>query len=292
MAQVDVKWPSEDEEFDATADGSGTPPEDSAATVAVTDAKDEASPETVFSPTSTAPEVETSEPAADTDAGTEEATGSESGTETAEATPEAPEETPAEAETADAAPEPPSEPETSTEPQPVPETTSNDEKPQQPPTVGTGIHHTGRTILIGALILIIAGLGLYAWTLHSDKNNLQKQVNQLKADPNAEIDRQVKALVAKVSKLVSLPTTETPRIQTVTDANTARKQSAFYDKAKNGDKVLLYVNSRKAIIYRPSTNKVIVEAPIQIDTSGTVSNSSTTSSASTPKSAKSSTSLQ
>jgi hypothetical protein len=298
MAQVDVKWPTEDEEFDATADAAGTPPENTETPVAVTDANDSVGSETVISPTSTAPEVETSETDtgdtsgsdAEADAAeTEETPEAETDKEQSEAAPEAPEESASDPDPVDTASEPPSEPETSPEPKVVTETTPDDEKPQQTPTVGTGGHHVGRTVLIGVLVLIIAGLGLYAWTLHSDKNNLQKQVSQLKANPQDEVKKQAEEIVNKVSKLTTLPKGETPTIANVTDAAAAKKQSAFFADAKNGDKVLVYVNGGQAILYRPSTNKIILVGPL---TNGSTANTKSSTSTSSTSTSSNSTKIQ
>lgn len=63
-------------------------------------------------------------------------------------------------------------------------------------------------------------------------------------------------LVAKVSRLIDLPQNEKPTIATVTDKSKLASQ-AFFDKAENGDRVLIYPNNREAILYRPSTDKVI-----------------------------------
>ncbi|MFO0781950.1 MAG: hypothetical protein U0524_03620 [Candidatus Saccharimonadales bacterium] len=167
-------------------------------------------------------------------------------------------------------PEVPSEPVASDTPAAaVNDSAATPEATQAAPTVGKKVHHYGRDAIILVLVLLVAGVGLWSWTLYNDKKNLQQQLTTLKANPQEEINRQVNDLVAKVSKVTSLPTTEQPTVQTVTDANVARKQADFYAKAEDGDKVLLYVNSRKAFLYRPSTNKVITISPIQISNTQT-----------------------
>lgn len=74
-------------------------------------------------------------------------------------------------------------------------------------------------------------------------------------------DREVAALVAQISKSVELPDS-IPTLATVTDKSKLAGQS-FFDKAENGDKVLIYADAEKAILYRPSSGKVIEVAPIK-----------------------------
>lgn len=69
-------------------------------------------------------------------------------------------------------------------------------------------------------------------------------------------EREVEQLVGLVGKLIDLPPDEAPTIATVTDEQKAREQK-FFQKTKNGDKVLVYSKAGKAILYRPSDNKII-----------------------------------
>lgn len=68
--------------------------------------------------------------------------------------------------------------------------------------------------------------------------------------------------VKAVSVLMELPSDEVPAIATVTD-KTKLSQQDFFRRAENGDKVLIYAKAQKAILYRPSVNKIIDMAPVQ-----------------------------
>lgn len=76
---------------------------------------------------------------------------------------------------------------------------------------------------------------------------------------------QVRKLVESVGKLVDLPIGEEPSVITITDAQKLKDQS-FFANPKNGDKVLLYIHARKAILYDPQSNKVLEVAPMSIGT--------------------------
>jgi hypothetical protein len=72
----------------------------------------------------------------------------------------------------------------------------------------------------------------------------------------------------KVSKIQQVPD-ETPTLATVQDADKLREQEFFKD-AENGDKVLIFTEAKKAIIYRESDNRVINSGPIVLNSSGNI----------------------
>ncbi|MCX7929089.1 MAG: hypothetical protein N2558_05435, partial [Patescibacteria group bacterium] len=69
------------------------------------------------------------------------------------------------------------------------------------------------------------------------------------------------SITSQIRKYMELPNEEEPTLATITDINKLKDQD-FFKKAKNGDKVLIYAKARKAILYRPSGNKVIEFAPL------------------------------
>lgn len=109
------------------------------------------------------------------------------------------------------------------------------------------------TIIIGATLL---GGGFYLY---------QTQRNQAQTSPQAAAAEEVKRLVEEVGKLIELPQGEDPTVATVTDVSKLSDQP-FFARAKNGNKVLIYTNARKAILYDPLVKKVIDVAPINIGT--------------------------
>jgi len=108
-------------------------------------------------------------------------------------------------------------------------------------------------------ILILAlgvGGGIYTAQQKPEWFGLTKGV----AAAQAEVD----TLVAQVGKLIALPTDEKPTVATVTDALKVKDQP-FFQKAVNGDKVLIYQKAQKAILYRPSNNIIVEVGAVNIN---------------------------
>jgi hypothetical protein len=112
-------------------------------------------------------------------------------------------------------------------------------------------------VLVGVAVLS-SGTAVYFYNEYSG----------LKQDPNKSAQEEVSKLVAQVSKLMVLPEGETPTIATVSDPEKLKDQP-FFAKAKTGDRVLIFTNSRKAILYSPESNKIVEVAPINIGPSAT-----------------------
>ncbi|PIR75013.1 MAG: hypothetical protein CO030_05470 [Candidatus Magasanikbacteria bacterium CG_4_9_14_0_2_um_filter_42_11] len=84
-------------------------------------------------------------------------------------------------------------------------------------------------------------------------------------DPTVSSQKDLDKTLAAVEKLMMLPDGETPTMATILDKNKLADQ-AFFAKAENDDVLLAYTKSLQAILYRPSTNKIIKVAPIYFNT--------------------------
>jgi hypothetical protein len=115
------------------------------------------------------------------------------------------------------------------------------------------------------LIVVIVALIAAAIPAYYYYNQYQK-AQYLLQNPSASANAEAKDLVAKVGKLIELPTTETPTIATVSDITKLQGQT-FFANAQNGDKVLIYAQTKEAILYRESINKIIQVAPVNLGSS-------------------------
>jgi len=88
------------------------------------------------------------------------------------------------------------------------------------------------------------------------------QYQEVKKNPAKLTQQEIQDLEKRVGKLIELPTDEDPQLATVTDVETVKQDQEFFKNALNGDKVLIYAKAKKAILYRPSTNKIIEVGPV------------------------------
>jgi hypothetical protein len=82
--------------------------------------------------------------------------------------------------------------------------------------------------------------------------------------PQVAEAKEIKALVDKIGKVVALPQGETPTLATVTNKEKLGDQP-FFQKAANGDKILIYADASQAILYRPGTEKIIDMTTVNIE---------------------------
>jgi hypothetical protein len=127
------------------------------------------------------------------------------------------------------------------------------------------------------LVLALIGVSYYAYTLSNDKKDLKSQVSNLQANTQLAIQTQTDDLISTVGSLMTLPTNETPTVANVSDAAKAKQQSNFFANAQNGDKVLMYVKAGQAILFRPSTSKIILVAPLTFNSDTAASTAKPTS---------------
>ncbi len=116
-----------------------------------------------------------------------------------------------------------------------------------------------KVILSIFVLLLIAASSGTAYYFYS-----KYQVAQNKLDnPEIAAQTEVKILTDQISKIMMLPTDEEPTVATVLEKDKIQDQP-FFVNAENGDKVVIYTKAMKAILFRPSENKIIEVAPIEI----------------------------
>ena len=120
----------------------------------------------------------------------------------------------------------------------------------------------GKFVFALLFIVVVIGGSFLLWQNYQLKVNasdvsvdMANQGGELSADD-------IVALVAKVSKHIMLPADEEPTIATIVDAAQLSQDQAFYRNVEDGDKVLIYMNAQKALIYRESEDVLINVGPV------------------------------
>jgi len=102
-------------------------------------------------------------------------------------------------------------------------------------------------LIVFATLLILGLIGASGYFYY--KYKIASQTNP------AEAEKEVQTYATKIGKFILLPE-EVPTLATVADVEKLKEQP-FFSNAQNGDKVLFYNKAQKAILYRPSENKII-----------------------------------
>lgn len=116
-----------------------------------------------------------------------------------------------------------------------------------------------RYLALVIVFAVVAASGSTAVYFYRKAQNYQR----LLADPQAAGREEIAAIVSRVERFMDLPEEE-PTIATVTDAAGLASQP-FFLRAQNGDRILVYMQALKAILYRPGTNRVIEVAPLVVN---------------------------
>jgi hypothetical protein len=104
-----------------------------------------------------------------------------------------------------------------------------------------------KKVIITSVLLLVATAVTVFYFYPKKKANLPEK--------QAEVKTEDQIIVEKIGEFMELPD-EKPAIASITDMEKMKNQE-FFAKAENGDKVLIYLQSKKVILYRPSLNKII-----------------------------------
>lgn len=118
------------------------------------------------------------------------------------------------------------------------------------------MNNTQKTILmylpLTLLILVIAGGAFLFYQYQQAQANLKTQ----QAQPQTPLEA--------MARLMELPQGEDPVLQTVEKKEDINKNPLFA-KVENGDIIAIYPKKSQAIVYRPSTNKIIAVGAVQLN---------------------------
>ncbi len=115
--------------------------------------------------------------------------------------------------------------------------------------------HLLRFVLFFSIVGFVGGSGYAAYYFYS-------QYQKVVQNPQLLSEKETDSLLAQVGKLMYLSETEKPTIFSIVDKEKLNKDQPFLAKAENGDRIIVYIQDRKAILFRPALNKIVDVAPV------------------------------
>lgn len=115
-----------------------------------------------------------------------------------------------------------------------------------------------RFYIFGILILVLlGGGGYYGYSYwQASQNSPEAQA--------AAAEEEKQAVLSQLRNLMILPEGD-PVLFKVSNEEVMRQQQAFFKDTKNDDVLLVFQESGKAIIFRPSENKIVNSGPVNFD---------------------------
>lgn len=113
-----------------------------------------------------------------------------------------------------------------------------------------------RVFVVIGLLFLLAGAAIPSYYFY----NKYQEAKGLIAEGKVET-KEVDALIDKINQLVDLPGDDVPTVATVSDKSKLAS-GWFFERAEDGDKVLIYPKANRAVLYRPSLGKVIEIGPV------------------------------
>ncbi len=121
-----------------------------------------------------------------------------------------------------------------------------------------------KKIALACILVVVGAMAAYVWYTQTV--------------PPKEPSKEVEFFTKRIGSLIMLPQSEIPTLATVSEQEKLTDQP-FFAQARNGDKVLIFPQAKKAYLYRPTTHQLIEVAPLVISNT-----QSTPSAAPTPSS--------
>lgn len=128
----------------------------------------------------------------------------------------------------------------------------------------TVVPSKSRITLMWVLLLVV--LVGFAWSFISYLTTARQLAGLTNSNlANRLSKQQTEQLLGKVSKLMTLPKDRNTIVASITDVETLAATQDFYLQAHNGDKLIIFPASKKAVIYDEDDNRIVNVGPISFN---------------------------
>lgn len=115
-------------------------------------------------------------------------------------------------------------------------------------------------VFVIALIVLVVFLDMRRREAEKRLQELSLQLGQVDNQQNRE---KAKEIVARVRKHIDLSSDTEPTVATIVDVKKLQQKNPFYNKAKNGD--YLIITTTRAVLYAPDKDLILDVVPVQIE---------------------------
>lgn len=122
------------------------------------------------------------------------------------------------------------------------------------------------------VLLVLVAAGYFGWMKYNQVYNSPEAVTAAQV---AEVEEEKKEIMNDISKFMLLPEGD-PVLFKVSNKDQMRAQQAFFKDTENDDVLLVFQESGKAIIYRPSSKTIINVGPVNFDNNAAPTTSTST----------------
>ena len=116
-------------------------------------------------------------------------------------------------------------------------------------------------VILVALVVLLLIVDMKRRAAEQQLKQLSIRLEQLNGNQAQNRDA-AKQIVERVRKLYDIPADLEPTVATIVDVDALRQRNAFYNKAKNGD--YLIVTTERAILYDAQKDIILDVVPVQI----------------------------
>jgi len=119
------------------------------------------------------------------------------------------------------------------------------------------------------IVGIIAAIGLFAWAEQQRRDAVsrlqqtEQELEQIRESTQRRGTEVAQEVLNVVRQYMDIPTDPEPTVATIIDVDALREASEFYNKAKNGDHLIITEN--RAILYDPDRKIILDVVPVNIN---------------------------
>ena len=117
-------------------------------------------------------------------------------------------------------------------------------------------------LAIVALVILLVVIDLRRRAVEQQLAQMSVRLEQLNGGNQQENREAAQRVINQLRRVYSLPEGVEPTVATIVDVEALRQRNAFYNKAKNGD--YLIVTTDRAILFDAKRNVILDVVPVQI----------------------------